>query len=207
MAARGHNSHHHSEYCTSYNESLRTLKDSILQDGRLSGTELQRCLLINGVPVHDCPTPDQLLQRLGLSHLPQNDTPSTKTSTLGRFKKRNSFRMKGRKARNLTDSHDTTEFLIMQLLHSCLQLMSLEATKQTPVHAPLSPNTGEEKEVLLREDKKDTNEKSKDNDRDINTQSILYDNIDLEFCYIKRERLVGITKYSRTRIRQDNIMY
>ena len=75
----------YSEYCTSYSESLRILKDSILQDGKVSGTELQRCLLINGVPVQDCPTPDQLLQRLGLSHLPQSNTP---TGTLERKNKK-----------------------------------------------------------------------------------------------------------------------
>ena len=181
MATSEHKSHH-SKYRTSYGESLRILKDNIIQDGRLSGTVLQRCLLINGVPVQDCPTPDQLLQRLGLSHLPQNDTSTNKIGTLERIKKRSSFRMKGRKPRN------TTEILIMQLLHSCLHLMSLEATKQTPAHAPLSLDNGEEKEESFRVDKKDTNEKSKDSD--FNRQSIQYDNIDLEFCYVKREGLV-----------------
>ena len=176
-------------YCTTYTDSLRILKDNILQDGKLSGPELQRCLLINGVPVQDCPTPDQLLQRLGLSHLAQSNTPTNLTGTLGRIKKRSSFRMKGHKQRSPTD---TTEFLIMQLMHSCLQLLSLEATKQTPAHAPLSPNTGENKEESTRVDKKDGDEKSKDDDQDINKQSsIWYDNIDLEFCYVKGEKLVA----------------
>ena len=80
----------YSEYCTSYTESLRILKDSILQDGRVSGKELQRCLLINGVPVQDCPTPDQLLQRLGLFNLPQSDTP------IGTLERKNKKRFSGK---------------------------------------------------------------------------------------------------------------
>ena len=110
----------YSEYCTSYNESLRTLKDSILQDGRLSGSELQRCLLINGVPVQDCPTPDQLLQRLGLSHLPQNDTP---TGTLERKnKKRFSAKIKVHKPKIFKSKGDKVIWLYLPLViivYSC----------------------------------------------------------------------------------------
>ncbi|KAI6656862.1 Colorectal mutant cancer protein-like isoform X1 [Oopsacas minuta] len=156
-----HTSRPYSEYCTSYNESLKNIKDNILQEGRLSGRELQRCLLLNGVPMQDCPTPDQLLQRLGLSGLAQADTP---TGTLERKnKKRFSTKIKVYKPKifkskgDKVDTQDTTEFLIVQLLHCCLQLISLEATNQTPVHEPLSPHStshsfspGEEMEDSLK---------------------------------------------------------
>ena len=85
MTSNGDTPRPQSEYSVSYNESLRSLKDGILLEGRLSGRELQRCLLFNGVPVQDCPSPDQLLRRLGLPTTAQTDTP---TGTLERKNKK-----------------------------------------------------------------------------------------------------------------------
>ena len=96
-AADTHTPRPHSEFSGSYNESLRSLKDGILLEGRLSGRDLQRCLLFNGVPLQDCPTPEQLMQRLGLNSIAQPDTP---TGTLERKgKKRFSSKIKVPKPR------------------------------------------------------------------------------------------------------------
>ena len=92
-----------------YKESLKRLKEGILLEGRLSGLDLQRCLLMIGVPAQDCPTPEQLLQRLGIASLDQCtpilDTPSNtlerknkkRFASLRKVHKPKIFRSKGDK--------------------------------------------------------------------------------------------------------------
>ena len=222
---------HQSEYNGSYNESLRSLKDGILLEGRLSGRELQRCLLYNGVPVQDCPSPDQLLQRLGLASIPQPDTP---TGTLDRKnKKRFSSKIKVSKPKifksrgdkvlsymisnrylfifvfvcQVVDTQDTADLVVIQLLHSSLQLMYLEATNQTSVHAPISSHNtspsfspGDEMEDTLKklnQTQTDILAWSEREDRDRRTQEL--ESLRKELGEVKRARDELEFRYSEMR--------